>query len=101
VDGTTVYICIVVDDYSRYALAAVVGLEKTTEWTADVTQHTVQKAGTPDQIVTDNGREFISVWQERLTKFGELLVVWSSRDHRLTILLLGVVRKQLFSFVRK
>jgi putative transposase len=73
VDGTQVYICIVIDDYSRYALAAVVGLEKTTEWTTDVTQQTVQKAGTPDQIVTDNGREFISVWEERLTKFGELL----------------------------
>jgi transposase InsO family protein len=73
VDGTKVYICIVIDDYSRYALAAVVGLEKTTEWTAEATQQTVQKAGTPDQIVTDNGREFISVWEERLTKFGELL----------------------------
>jgi transposase InsO family protein len=73
VDGTKVYICIVIDDYSRYTLATVVGLEKTTEWTAETTQQTVQKAGTPDQIVTDNGREFISVWEERLTKFGELL----------------------------
>lgn len=73
VDGTKVYICIVIDDYSRYALAAVVGLEKTAEWTTETTQQTVQKAGTPDQIVTDNGREFISGWEERLTKFGELL----------------------------
>jgi len=73
VDGTKVYICIVIDDYSRYALATVVGLEKTTEWTTEATQQTVQKAGTPDQIVTDNGREFVSVWEERLTKFGELL----------------------------
>ncbi len=73
VDGTKVYICIVIDDYSRYALAAVVGLEKTAEWTTETTQQTVQKAGTPDQIVTDNGREFISVWEERLTKFGQLL----------------------------
>jgi transposase InsO family protein len=73
VDGTKVYICIVIDDYSRYTLAAVVGLEKTAEWTTETTQQTVQKAGTPDQIVTDNGREFISVWEERLTKFGELL----------------------------
>ena len=76
VDGTKVYICIVIDDYSRYALATVVGLEKTTEWTAGVTQQTVQKAGTPDQIVTDNGREFISVWEERPTKFGKLLDEW-------------------------
>jgi hypothetical protein len=51
----------------------VVGLEKTTEWSTEATQQTVQKAGTPDQIVADNGREFISVWEERLTKFGERL----------------------------
>jgi transposase InsO family protein len=72
-DGSKVYICIVIDDYSRYALAAAVGLEKTTEWTAQVTEQTVKKSGTPDEIVTDNGREFTSVWEERLTKFGELL----------------------------
>lgn len=72
-DGTQVYICIVIDDYSRYALTAVVGLEKTTEWAAEVAQQTVEKSGTPEQVVTDNGREFTSVWEERLTQFGELL----------------------------
>ncbi len=72
-DGTKVYICIVIDDYSRYALAAVVGLEKTTEWTADVAKQTVEKAGKPEQVVTDNGSEFTSVWEESLTKFGKLL----------------------------
>ena len=72
-DGTKVYICIVIDDYSRYALAAVVGLEKTTEWTAEVAEQTVRKGGAPDEIVTDNGREFTSVWEDRLTKFGQLL----------------------------
>jgi len=72
-DGTKVYICVVVDDYSRYALAAVVGLEKTTEWTAQVAEQTVEKAGKPKQVVTDNGTEFASVWEESLTKFGKLL----------------------------
>jgi transposase InsO family protein len=72
-DETKVYICIVVDDYSRYALAAVVGLEKTTEWTAQVAKQTIQKGGTPDEIVTDNGREFTSVWEDSLTTFGQLL----------------------------
>lgn len=72
-DGTKVYICIVIDDYSRYALAAVVGLEKTTEWTAQVAEQAVRKAGAPDEIVTDNGREFTSVWEDILTKFGQLL----------------------------
>ena len=73
-DGTKVYVCIIIDDYSRYALAAVVGLEKTTEWTARVTEQTVGKGGTPDEIVTDNGREFTSGWEDVLTKFGQLLV---------------------------
>jgi transposase InsO family protein len=72
-DGTKVYVCIVIDDYSRYALAAVVGLEKTTEWTAEVAKQTVEKGGTPDQVVTDNGLEFTSVWEGRLAKFGKLL----------------------------
>ena len=72
-DGTTVYICIVIDDYSRYALAAVVGLGKTTAWTAQVAEQTVGKAGVPEEIVTDNGLEFTSVWEDSLTKFGELL----------------------------
>jgi len=72
-DGTKVYICVVVDDYSRYALAAVVGLEKTTEWTAQVAEQTVGKAGKPKQVVTDNGTEFASVWEECLTKFSALL----------------------------
>ena len=73
-DGTKVYICIVIDDYSRYALAAVVGLEKTTEWTAQVSEQTVRKSGTPNEMVSGNGREFTSVWEDTLTKFGQMLV---------------------------
>lgn len=75
-DGSKVYVCIVIDDYSRYALAAVVGLEKSTEWTAEVANQAIEKAGIPKQIVTDNGREFTSVWEGCLTKFGELLKEW-------------------------
>jgi putative transposase len=51
----------------------VVGLEQTTEWAAQTIRQTVQEAGIPDQIVIDNGREFIPVWEECLTKFGQLL----------------------------
>ncbi len=73
-DGSKVYICIVIDDHSRYALAAVVGSEKTSEWTAQVTEQAVRKGGRPEEIVTDNGREFTSVWEDSLTRFGQLLV---------------------------
>ncbi|MBC8492737.1 MAG: transposase [Chloroflexi bacterium] len=72
-NGIKVYICIIVDDHSRYALAAVVGTKKTAEWTAQVTAQTVGQSGTPKEMVSDNGREFVSGWEERLTKFGEML----------------------------
>jgi len=72
-DGTKVYICILVDDYSRYAIAAVVGVAFTTDWVTLVVQGALRRAGQPEEIVSDNGRQFISVWEEVLTKFGRLL----------------------------
>jgi transposase InsO family protein len=72
-DGTPVYICVLVDDDSRYALAAVAGLATSTAWVAQITQEAIRRCGQPDQLVSDNGREFVSVWEETLTKFGQLL----------------------------
>jgi transposase InsO family protein len=72
-DGSKVYICIIVDDYSRYALAAVAGTSATTDWVAKVTQQAIQHCGQPKEMVSDNGREFVSVWEDSLTQFGHLL----------------------------
>lgn len=72
-DGSKVYICIIVDDYSRCALAAVAGRAATTQWVTQVAQQTILRCGRPDQLVSDNGREFVSVWEDTLTKFGQLL----------------------------
>lgn len=72
-DGTKVYICILIDDYSRYALAAIAGTLATTEWVAQIAQEAILRCGRPDEIVSDNGREFVSVWEDSLTKFGQLL----------------------------
>jgi transposase InsO family protein len=72
-DGRQVYICIIVDDYSRCALAAVAGLWATTEWVTQVARAAIQRCGRPDQVVSDNGREFVSVWEATLTQFGQLL----------------------------
>ncbi len=72
-DGTKVYVCIIIDDYSRYALAAVAGISATTEWVTQVARQTIQRCGHPDELVSDNGREFVSVWEDTLTKFGKLL----------------------------
>ena len=72
-DGRTVYICIVIDDHSRYVLLALVGLEKTALFTAQAVKNAVNKASKPEEITTDNGREFSSPWEESLTEFGRQL----------------------------
>ena len=72
-DGTPVFICVLVDDYSRYALAAVAGLSNSTEWVSQVARQAFAHAGQPAELVSDNGREFASVWEDSLTQFGQLL----------------------------
>jgi putative transposase len=72
-DGTTVYICIVIDDHSRYVLLALVGLEKSAALTSQAVQAAVDQASKPQEIVTDNGREFVPVWEGSLTQFGHQL----------------------------
>jgi len=72
-DGSKVYICILIDDYSRYALAAMAGGSATTEWVAQVAATAIQRCGRPAELVSDNGREFVAVWEDSLTKFGQLL----------------------------
>lgn len=72
-DETPVYICIVIDDYSRYVLLALVGLEKSASFTAQAVKDAVDQAGKPHEIVTDNGREFVPAWEGSLTQFGQQL----------------------------
>ncbi|MBI4491023.1 MAG: transposase [Deltaproteobacteria bacterium] len=72
-DGSKVYICIIVDDYSRCALAAVALRAATTHWVTQVAKQAILRCGCPDQLVSDNGREFVCVWEDTLTKFGQLL----------------------------
>ncbi len=50
-----------------------VGLEKTASFTAQAVKKAVDKAGQPLEIMTDNGREFSSPWEESLTEFGRQL----------------------------
>jgi putative transposase len=70
---TTVQVCILVDDYSRYALAALAGTSATTSWVTQVAEQAILRCGRPRQLVSDNGRAFVSVWEEVLTQFGHLL----------------------------
>lgn len=80
-DGTKVYVCVILDDYSRYALAAVAGTQRTTQWVRSVTEQTFLRAGHPAQIVSDNGLEFASVWEDTLTAFGHLLLEQAVEHH--------------------
>lgn len=80
-DGSKVYICIVIDDYSRYALAAMAGILATTEWVAQIARETIFRCGQPEEMASDNGREFVSVWEDSLTKFGQLLAEYGI-EHR-------------------
>jgi hypothetical protein len=72
-DRTKAYICVSIDDYSRYALAAIAGTSATTEWVSQVARDAIRRCGTPQELVSDNRREFVSVWEDSLTKFGQLL----------------------------
>jgi hypothetical protein len=39
-----------------------------------VARDAIRHCGTPQELVSDNGREVVSVWEATLTKFGQLLV---------------------------
>jgi putative transposase len=72
-DGTPLYIAIVIDDYSRYVITAQAGFHKTSAWTTPVMQQALSLAGAPKALLSDNGTEFCSLWEESLTCFGVLL----------------------------
>jgi len=51
----------------------IAGTSATTEWVSQVARDAIGRCGTPQELVSDNGREFVSVWEATLTKFGHLL----------------------------
>lgn len=72
-DGTPVYIAVVLDDYSRYAITAQAGFHKTSAWVTTVMQQAISLVGQPKALLSDNGTEFCSVWEDSLTPFGACL----------------------------
>jgi transposase InsO family protein len=69
-DGTPVMLIALVDDYSRYCLHCQVVPDMTAETAIQVVQAAWQEFGLPDEIVSDNGRAFISVHENIPTIFG-------------------------------
>ena len=43
-------------------------------WVTSVAHQAFRLAGQPTELVSDNGTEFASVWEESLTEFGKLLL---------------------------
>ena len=69
-DGTRVVILVLIDDYSRYCLRCQVA-DMTAETAIQVVQDAWQEFGLPEEIVSDNGRAFTSVYEDALTLFGQ------------------------------
>ena len=72
-DGTRVVILVLTDDYSRYCLRCQVVPDMTAETAIRVVQDAWQEFGLPEEIVSDNGRAFTSVYEDALTLFGQVL----------------------------
>ncbi len=73
VDGTKCYVCLIIDDHSRYIIRAAIGTATSSAWVVELLQSAFAQFGKPEQIVTDNGQEFVSRWEDSLTLFGTFL----------------------------
>lgn len=82
-DGTTAIIVALIDDHSRYCLRCEVVPDMTAETAIQTIQTAWQEFGLPEEIVSDNGRAFTSVFEDSLTAFGQVLQRKGIR-HRLT-----------------
>ena len=72
-DGTPVIIIALIDDHSRYCLRCEVVPDMTAETAVQTIQSAWQEFGLPEEIVSDNGRAFTSVFEDSLTNFGKVL----------------------------
>jgi len=72
-DGTRVVIIVLIDDHSRYCLRCEVVPDMTAETAIQTVQAAWQELGVPDEIVSDNGRAFTSVYEDTPTTFGKVL----------------------------
>jgi len=73
VDGTKIYVCLIIDDHSRYIVRAAIGTATSSDWVVELLKSAFAQFGKPEQIVTDNGPEFVSRWEDSLTAFGTFL----------------------------
>lgn len=82
-NGETVYLVVVVDDYSRFCLTCEVIAATSTELVQLLYRRLCQRYGVaPAEMVTDNGRAFMSVYEDIPTRFGLELAEHGTRHRR-------------------
>jgi len=69
--SSKVYVLVVIDDYSRFALTIEVLPSQETALVTQVLERLFTLYGTPDEILTDNGKSFTSVWTTGTHQFDE------------------------------
>lgn len=78
-----VYLVVVIDDYSRFCLACEVIEATSAAAVAQLFHLLCQRYGvTPAEMVTDNGRAFMSVYTDVPTRFGVALAERGTRHYR-------------------
>lgn len=82
-DGTPLVIIVLIDDHSRYCLRCEIVPDMSTAAALQTLQAAWQEFGLPQEIVSDNGRAFTSVFQDSQTAF-ELALQHKGIRHRLT-----------------
>ena len=83
-DGTRIVIVVLIDDFSRYCLQCEVVADMSTETAIQTVQDAWHQFGLPDEIVSDNGRAFTSVYEDIPTAFGKLLKQKGIHHHLIT-----------------
>jgi len=66
-----VYLLVVVDDYSRFALASEAIESRETAEVQAILERLFEQYGTPREMLTDNGTTFASVWTTGTHQFDE------------------------------
>ncbi|MCP4263112.1 MAG: transposase family protein, partial [Planctomycetes bacterium] len=60
----TCYVCWILDDHARNIIRAAIGTATSSAWVVELLQSAFAQFGKPEQIVTDNGQEFVSRWED-------------------------------------
>jgi transposase InsO family protein len=84
-DGTRISFVVLLDDHSRFCLCCRTVPDLTVDSAIAVVEEAFHTFGRPQEVVTDNGRAFVSVYVGIPTQFGVLLHGYGIRHCRITL----------------